>query len=341
MDLMSERSSEMDDQKLLAKRKNEKFAILLGIFAQFLWALNGVQMKTFRRYFPDSYTDHSVLFWRMFVVILIGYSLCKYKRVHIQSMSELKHLKWFLCRNATGYIFINCWLQTFLYFRVSTISVIGGTVPLVVIILSVFLIGEKFYVRYIIGVFLCIFGCCIIIFNDQKPQSKTQILKDNVFLGIIFGLGNIILSGLSNVGQKVLTKEGMDIDLQNYYFGVFNCVPAFIIGLLIGEFRLNNINYILYVSTNGLIFYLATYLTGVCLKYIAVSKFQPITYLMIVFTFILCAILLGEPVFFTDIIGAAIIICFQYYNFIYPPGRVVTEINEKESNINTENDAKL
>lgn len=79
----------------------------------------------------------------------------------------------------------------------------------------------------------------------------------------------------------------------------------------------------LYVSTNGLVFYSATYLNTVCLKYIAVSKFQPITYLMIVFTFILCAILLGEPVFFTDIIGASIIICFQYYDFKFPLGELL------------------
>ncbi len=333
MDLMSERSSEMDDKKLLEKRKKEKFAYLLGILTQFLWALNGVQMKTFRRYFPDYYTDHHVLFWRLFIVVIIGYSACKYKRVHIQSLSELKHLNWFLCRNATGYFFIFCWLRTYLYFRVSTISVIGGTVPLVVIVLSVLLLGEKFYMRYIIGVLLCICGSAIIILNDKKPQAKTQILNDNVFVGLLFGLGNICLSSLSNVAQKVLTKEGMDIDLQVYYFGVFNCIPSLIVGFLIGEFNKFNLKYVLYVSTNGLVFYSATYLNTVCLKYIAVSKFQPITYLMIVFTFILCAILLGEPVFFTDVIGAAIIICFQYYNFKFPPGRVVKEINDKESNI--------
>ena len=168
--------------------------------------------------------------------------------------------------------------------------------------------------RYIIGVLLCICGSAIIILNDKKPQAKTQILNDNVFVGLLFGLGNICLSSLSNVAQKVLTKEGMDIDLQVYYFGIFNCIPSLIVGFLIGEFNKFNLKYVLYVSTNGLVFYSATYL-------------------MIVFTFILCAILLGEPVFFTDVIGAAIIICFQYYNFKFPPGRVVKEINDKESNI--------
>ena len=40
--------------------------------------------------------------------------------------------------------------------------------------------------------------------------------------------------------------------------------------------------------------------------------------------------------FFSDIIGAAIIISFQYYNFTKPPGRPKVEI-KKESNIKAEN----
>ena len=331
----------MDDEKLLAKRKKERFAYLIGILAQFFWALNGVQMKTYRRYFPENYTDHSIIFYRMLVVVIIGYSICKYKNIHIQTLSELKHLKWFLVRNATGYIFIFCWIKTYLYFRVSTISVIGGTVPLVVIIASVCILNEKFYWRYIIGVFLCIIGSSIIIFNDRRPESKNQILNDNVFVGLIFGLGNVVLSGLSNVGQKVLTKEGMDIDLQQFYFGIFNCTPAFIIGIILGEISLYDFKYNIYACSNGLVFYSATYLTTLSLRYIAVSKFQPITYFMIVFTFILCAILLGEPVFFTDIIGAAIIICFQYYNYLVPPGRKINEIKKEENIIKKKQNNEL
>lgn len=46
MDLKSEGSSEMNDEDLIKKRKNERFAYILGIVTQFLWALNGVQMKS-------------------------------------------------------------------------------------------------------------------------------------------------------------------------------------------------------------------------------------------------------------------------------------------------------
>ena len=339
MDLMSERSSAMNTEELIKKRKNERFAYILGIIAHFLWALNGVQIKTFRIYFPDTYTDNSILFWRMFPVTVMGYIICKYYNIHIQTFSELKHLKWFLCRNALAYLFIIAWIKMYSYFRVSTITVIGGTTPILIIIISVFLIGEKFYIRYLLGVLLCIFGSSIIILNDRKPEAKTQILNDNLFVGILLGITNVTLVALSLVGQKVLTKEGMDIHLQTFYFSAFNVVPAFIFGIFMDGLKFTHLKYITYVSSNGLIFYSANYLNTLCFRYIAISKFQPITYLNIVFTFILSAILLGEPVYFSDIIGALIIIGFQYYNFVYPPGRTVSELPKKQNNIKSENDA--
>ena len=62
---------------------------------------------------------------------------------------------------------------------------------------------------------------------------------------------------LSLVGQKILTKEGMDIHLQSFYFAAFNVVPAFLFGLLTDGINLTNWKYIAYVSSNGIIFYTA------------------------------------------------------------------------------------
>ena len=97
--------------------------------------------------------------------------------------------------------------------------------------------------------------------------------------------------------------------------------------------------YITYVSSNGVIFYVANYFNTLCFKYIAISKFHPITYLCIVLTFILSALLLGEPVYFSDLIGAAIIIGFQYYNYINLVGKKVEELPEKETNLIIENES--
>ena len=143
----------------------------------------------------------------------------------------------------------------------------------------------------------------------------------------------MILVSLSSVGQKVLTKEGMDIHLQTFYFASFNITPAFIFGICTDKIFSSNWKYIAYAISNGMLFYIANYFNTVCLRYIAIAKFQPITYLVIVFTFINSAIFLGEHVYFSDFIGALIIIGFQYYNFKNPPGKNISELPEKENNI--------
>ena len=318
MNIEESKINSLIDEELIKIRKNERFAYFIGIMSQFFWGCNVVQMKTFIKYFPECYSDNSALFWRMLTIALIGFILCKYRKINILRFSEIKNKKWFLLRNATSYIYITCWIKMYSYFRVSTISVIGSTAPLLIIILSALLIKEKFYIRYIYGVFICILGATIIIFNDQKPESKSQIINDNIFIGILYSITNDSLYSLSAIGQKVLTEEGMDNDLQNYYFGLYNTVPAFIVFIISGEYKIINIKYILYIGINGIILYLSIYLTIISLKYIAVSKFQPLTYLNVVFIFILSSIILGEPIFFTDVIGAFIIIGFQYYNLKYP-----------------------
>lgn len=85
-----------------------------------------------------------------------------------------------------------------------------------------------------------------------------------------------------------------------------------------GKTRLENIKYILYVMTNAPIFYLANYYNAEALKYISINKLNPITYLSIVFVFILGYFLLGENIYLTDVIGSIIIIGFQLYNIYVP-----------------------
>ena len=82
--------------------------------------------------------------------------------------------------------------------------------------------------------------------------------------------------------------------------------------------------------SNGIfLFYLANFLQTKSLEYLSASKFMPVTYMCIVFIFILGFVLLRETVYFTDILGAGMIIGFQAYNYYYPPGRQIQENYEK------------
>ena len=106
------------------------------------------------------------------------------------------------------------------------------------------------------------------------------------------------------------------------------------------HFAITDIKYILYCMSNGVLFYIANYFTSVCYKYIAISKFLPVTYLNIVFTFFLSITALNEPIFFTDIIGAVLIVGFQFLNITFPPGRKNLNNNDKDNFLNNLNDSE-
>ena len=332
--LISEHSSRLDSKKLALKRKNENFAYTLGIFAQLVWSINSLQMKTFQPYYLDVFSNNSAVFWRSLPVAPIAFFICKKNKIHITSHNEVKHIVWFYFRNLGNYITISLGIKLFSYFLLSTGTVIVGCTPLLVILFSVLFLGEKFYLRYLIGVLICILGSSIIVFNDKKPQSKTTILDDNLFIGIIVAISQLIFLALNFTGQKFMIKEKIENNVQNFYLGIYNTLPAFFFCLKDCHFGLSNPKYVLYCMSNGFIFYLGNYLTVICLKYIALSKFQPITYLSIVFTFVIAGVILGEALYFTDILGAVFIIGFQFYNMKFPP-QVEKHINEnKENNVN-------
>ena len=47
------KSSLLTDEMLLQRRKKEKYALILGLISQFLWALNSIQLKTYRVYYTN------------------------------------------------------------------------------------------------------------------------------------------------------------------------------------------------------------------------------------------------------------------------------------------------
>ena len=147
--LLSKRSSELNSEMLALKRKNENFAYTLGILTQFIWSINGLQMKTFQPYFLDVFTNNSTVFWRSIPLIPIAYIICKKNNIHITTHREVKHIVWFYFRYLGNYVNISLWIKLYSYFRLSTGTVLSGCVPLLVIILSVIFLKEKFHLQFL------------------------------------------------------------------------------------------------------------------------------------------------------------------------------------------------
>ena len=343
--LYSVHSDELNEEQLREKRKNESYAYIIGIISQFIWALNSVQIKTFEPWFPDVFTYNSLLLWRSIPIWALGYYFCKKKNIHIIPVSLIKYKFWFFLRSFGNYIGVFLWVRMFSYLRVSTGQVITNCFPVMVIFLSIIYLHETFYWRYVAGVVICLLGSGMIVLNEKKAGTKKLVVNDNLFAGIMYSLAHLLFEGLSCLGQKIMCKENLSADLQNYYLGMYNTLPAFFFCIIERHFGFSNLTYIFYAMTNGIfLFYLANYLQTKSLEYLSASKFMPITYMCIVFIFILGFVLLHETVYFTDVLGASMIIGFQAYNYYYPPGRQINQnedINDINNNLEKESNIKI
>ena len=339
-DLSSINTELLSEELKKEKRKKEYIAYIYGVISQFMWAVNNIQIKTMITFFPDTFTLNTIAFYRNLPLIFVGYYACKKKNIRIHTWNDIHRKFWFLIRHFGFYLMIVLWVVMNIFFRVSTCQCIVNCNPVIILIISSFLLNEKFYPRYIVGIIVCFVGAFLIISNERKPTNVNEeennvrnllefILRkieekikdekeNNVFYGGLAAGTHLLITSFANFGQREIAKEGISGDEQNIWMGVFNCVPAFIVMLLQGKTRLDNIKYILYVMTNAPIFYLANYYNAEALKYISINKLNPITYLTIVFVFILGYFLLGEKVYLTDIIGSVIIIGFQLYNIYVP-----------------------
>jgi drug/metabolite transporter (DMT)-like permease len=328
---------------LKEKRRKERIGAIIGLISQFIWAINSIQLKTYKTFFPDDFSNNSLVFWRSLPIWFLGYFFCRQKKIRIKPLSAIKHKFWFITRSFGNYVGIYLWIKILSYFRVSTSQVIAGCYPVLVIFLSIIILHEKFYFRYIISVFVCIFGSSLIVLNEKNPNASKIKLNDNKLAGIFFASCHLLVSGFSNLGQKIQCKDNMSPDEQNYYLGMYNTLPALFFCIIERHFGFGSILYILYAISNGFfVFYSGNYLQTIAMEYMAVSKFMTITYMCTVFVFILGFTLLGEKIFITDILGAGLIISFQLYNIYYPPCRQIKENNieekDKLSSINKQDD---
>ena len=59
---LSMKSSLLNDDLLKQRRQNEHYAIFLGVISQFIWAINAIQVETYKKFFPECYSDNSLVF---------------------------------------------------------------------------------------------------------------------------------------------------------------------------------------------------------------------------------------------------------------------------------------
>ena len=75
-------------------------------------------------------------------------------------------------RTNANFFGVACITMSLWYLRASTAIMIQNIHPIIVMILSHFVLHEKFYFRYIIGIIMCFSGSSIIVLNEKKLIRK-------------------------------------------------------------------------------------------------------------------------------------------------------------------------
>ena len=335
--------STMNSTKRLSR---ERLGMLLALIATFFLSLNCFYAKVILKTYPEDFDSIEFLFMRGLSIIIYGIFQTFYSKQKILKISELPLRFWFLIRANANFFYNAFSISALWYLRASTVQIIILLSPLLVLVLSNLFLKEPLYWRYLVGGIMCIGGSMIIILNEQKSKSTSSEnveVKDNGnesnHLGIILG---VILSGISvffyaiiNISSKILASHRVSLNNQMIYIGSANVMYSFIYILFKRKICLK-FGYIMMCILHGFFFYLYYICYNRALQLAQVNKIVVITYLQIVFVFILGNIFLGEKIYDTDIIGTLLMMTYMIYNVLNP-----IKIHSQKDNSNEEINRRL
>ena len=326
-------SSHLRESKTSYEKRAKKVEIIgfsFVLLCNFTRAINGLLMKYIEKTYPEYFETIPFLFIRAIMIIFLALSTSYITGEKILKPSEIKFKLPFLIRTNFNFFAVSLFTISIWYLRVSTVQIISSLNPIIVTYLSVILLKEKFYKRYIVGIIVCLLGSLIIINNEKKEDNEVK-LKDDIttnevrkggftkgmIKGILCCFGSTLINCAVDICNKVLAKNKIPITTQLLYLGFFTLSYSFIYILIVQRFKYC-IPYILFSFLQGTLFYIANTTFNFGIQRIDLSKAAPISYTKVVFVLLLGGILLGEHIYFSDFIGAGLIISYMLYNMKYP-----------------------
>ena len=298
---------------------SETYGLLLYALSSFLYGVNSFQVKYLKILYPLQYDGYLLSFWRSIAMMIISLIVIKYNKIEIIEYNKIQNKFWFLMRTVGQYFAFVTYIFTLLYLRVSTANCIKSMFPAVVVIFTTFILKEKFHSRYLFGISICFIGSVMIIMND-KQEYKEEEDYGNIIYGGFWALINLFLVAMLVVSSKVLVKEKIGFENQCYYISLVNGVLSLLSYIPFGEvdFFSSGLSFTFYSLVNGVIFYAATQSLINSIRWVDLNKTTPLAYIGMLTVFILGVSILGEPVYFTDVLGSLIILGYNVYNSYYP-----------------------
>ena len=328
----------MNSTKRLSR---ERLGMFLALIATFFLSLNCFYAKVILKTYPDDFDSIEFLFMRGLSIIIFGTFQTFYSQQKVLKISELPFRFWFLLRANANFFYNAFSISALWYLRASTVQIIILLSPLLVLVLSYIFLKEPLYWRYLVGGLMCIGGSMIIILNEKKSNNNNQestVENDNdnketnhlgIFLGVVLSFVSVFFYAIINISSKILASHRVSLNNQMIYIGSANVMYSFVYILFKRKICLK-FGYLMMCILHGFFFYLYYICYNRALQLAQVNKIVVITYLQIVFVFILSNIFLGEKIYDTDILGTILMMSYMIYNVLNPIKIHTKTENEKE-----------
>ena len=316
----------------VVRLSRERWGMLLGLVGTYFLSLNCFYAKVILKAYPEDFDSVEFLFMRGLSIVLFGVIHTYYYHQKILSLSELPLRMWFLIRANANFFYNAFSISALWYLRASTVQILVLLSPLLVIVLSHFLLKEPLYIRYLFGGIMCVGGSMIIILNEHSaPSDKAkEDKKDNkdknnssdagaygVLLGLVLCIISVGFNAIINIASKILASHRVSLNNQMIYIGATNMMYS-IIYIIIKRKMCLKPGYLIMCIIHGFFFYVYYVCYNRALQLAQVSKIIIINYLQIVFVFLMANLFLGEGIYFTDVLGTIIMMSYMVYNALNP-----------------------
>ena len=298
----------------------ENLGMLCSLISNFFIAFGTFWTKVVQYNYPEDFKTIQFLFLRSISIIFFALFHTHITKVPLVNPLTLNLKFWFFIRTNINFFGVCSFTLCLWYLRSSTAQILFSLSPIVVFVLSHFILKEKLYWRYAAGTIICIIGSIFIISNEKKSKEtsggKNKDFHD-IFIGTSLGVINIFCVAFVVTANKILVNNKVPIGTQMLYVGISTFFYSIIFTLIFRDVCLKP-GFLILCLFHGLFFYLGNFFANEAYKRVQISKVIIFNYLQIVFVIILSLIFLKEPIFFTDILGFCLIVGYLLYNTLNP-----------------------
>ena len=317
-DLKRKNSSNSDTEEIRFKEYKGMALVCLSTLVN---TFGVFYTKIIQKKFPTKFHTIQFLFLRSFLIFFLSLFHNWYMKTPIIKPYDIPEKVFFFIRTNCNFFGVTFMLTALWYLRASTAQIIQSLFPIIVYVLSYFILKEKFYIRYFYGILICVLGSSIIILNEKKANSNSdstiKITTEGTIIGVICGFIDIFFIASVNVANKVLVNAKVPVGTQMFYVSISTMLYSFIFTLFFGGIVLDPL-YLFMCMIHGLFFYFGNVIYNKALQLAPLNKLIIFQYLKIVYMFILAYIFINEKIYFTDLLGALFIISFMIYNTLNP-----------------------